>query len=145
MAVMDLSVESRPRAKSLAPLVDLVAQQMEISAEFSDGFLSPAGVLFRLHEFNLDPATEILIRAGELKMIPAITSQDLYLWMIEFLAFVKNPLWREELQNALNGISAVWKFRNVLYKNDALSQEWEKFKFAHLCALAQDWLNSPHT
>ena len=131
------------QAAGAASLPQIVAGQMEIGAEFSDGYVSlGTGAVCRLHEFDENSPERHLAQAGLLRMIPTITSQDPFLWMLDFTGEVEDALWRKELETSLGGISAVWKFRNVLYHNPALSGRWEGFKRERLLALAQDWLDS---
>ena len=116
---------------------------MEIAAEFTDGFLCPKnGTIHRVHEFELESESCKLIQAGRLQLIPTITSQDLYLLMVDFASTVENPKLQEKLENALKGISAVWKFRNALYHQTELSKQWEEFKKEKLLKQAKDWLET---
>ncbi len=123
-------------------MLELVANQMEISAEFSDGFLCRnTGTVVRVHDLAPDPVCDHLIRSGRMELIPTITSQDLYLMMGEFTSSLKNSEVKNQLKSSLKGISAVWKFRNVLYHQPDLSEQWERFKNNRLRSLAEDWLS----
>ena len=128
-------------------LLQAIASQMEIGAEFSDAYIGfNSGLICRIHEFDEASEYRRLAESGHLSLIPPITSQDLYLWMVEFAETVMEPAHRRRLDASLKGISAVWKFRNVLYHNPALSDLWEKFKNQKLLGLAQDWIDSvPHS
>ena len=127
----------------MSTLVETVASQMEIGAEFSDGYVGlGTGMVCRLHEFDESSDLRRLAESGRLRMIPAITSQDLYLWMVDFSRTVQDPAVRREIEAALAGISAVWKFRNALYHRPDLSDRWENFKRKKLLDLAVTWLSS---
>ncbi len=124
-------------------LVETIAGQMEIAAEFSHGYFCAANnSIFRYHELASDPECENLIQLGLLQFIPSITSQDLYLWMIEFSVTIHDPFLRKQLETSLKGISATWKFKNVLYHNCELQEQWDRFKINKLQNLALDWLES---
>ena len=116
---------------------------MEIGAEFSDAFLgSGTELILRIQEHDDDAENQRLIQAGRLRMIPPITSQDLYLWMVEFSATVPDRALCVRLEEALDGLGAVWRFRNVLYHVPEWFDRWEDFKNARLLAAAADWLDS---
>lgn len=120
-----------------------IAEQMAIAAEFSDGFLHvKSGTIYRLHEF--EPHSEFLplIQAGELHLIPTITSQDLYLWMEEFITTVSDAELQNELNNALGKIGGVWKFRNILYHAPEMERRWELFQKKKLLSQSLEWLGS---
>jgi hypothetical protein len=124
-------------------LVEQIASHMEVGAELSFAYLSPsAGSLVRVHEFDHDAVYEWLSRSGHLEMVPTLPSQDLYLWMVDF---AKNEIQgglQHKLLNALSGVSAVWKFRNVLYHEDEAALQWEKFKRQKLMETARVWFES---
>jgi hypothetical protein len=95
-----------------------------------------------VHEFEPHCEYHEWIQKGIVKMVPTITSQDLYLWMEEFTPWVEDPQIQRDLKQALQQISAVWKFRNVLYQHSAIANQWHQFKKTKLLALAHDWLDS---
>ena len=123
--------------------LNAIASQMEIGAEFSDAYLSSkTGFMCRIHEFDEGSDLRRQAEAGHLSLVPPITSQDLYLWMVEFAGGVADAQKRGKLEHSLTGISAVWKFRNALYHDGPISRDWERFKSGKLLAQAKDWLES---
>ena len=122
-------------------LEQIIADQMEIGAEFSDAFFDPKSELIcRVHEFDDCSEYQALIFSGKLRLVPPICSQDLYLWMKEYADSAQPMTVRFQLQNALNGIGAVWKFRNVLYHDPSTSEDWDQFKRKKLVSIAKEWL-----
>ncbi len=123
---------------SKTALVEEIASQMEVGAEMTYAYMTlPSGEIQRVHEFDADSAHRKLADQGA-EIIPNLPSQDLYLWMVEFAAGTPESV-RPKLQEALSGVAAVWKFRNIMYHNDALSLEWDEFKRRKLLETAQDW------
>ena len=108
--------------KNLSSLVEQVASHMEVGAE-----------LFFY---------EWLARSGHAQMIPTLPSQDLFLWMVDFTENEAVGPLKEKLTRALSGVSAVWKFRNVLYHEDAANARWERFKRQKLLNEATRWLET---
>ena len=124
-------------------IVEQVASHMEVGAELSFAYLSPsAGSIVRVHEFDHDSVYEWLSRSGHLEMIPNLPSQDLYLWMVDFTEREVGGDLQKKLFNALSGVSAVWKFRNVLYHEDDAAGKWEKFKRKKLVETARAWFET---
>ncbi len=124
-------------------LTEEIAAQMEIGAEFSDGFVSfKSGDIYRIHDFDPNPGSSAMVESGLLRMIPVITSQELYIWMVEFTKEVHSDSVREKLESALKGVSAVWKFNNVLYHSPEWAERWDYFKRAKLLQSAQEWMES---
>src|SRR5437588_550688 len=102
-------------------LAQAIASQMEIGAEFSDAYIHfGSDMICRIHEFDEASEYRRLAESGKLRLIPPITSQDLYLWMEEFAASLPESAQKERLLHSLRGISAVWKFRNILYHDNPL-------------------------
>ncbi len=124
-------------------VIENVASHMEVGAELSFAYLSlEAGSIVRVHEFDHDSIYEWLARSGHVKMIPTLPSQDLFLWMVEFAENEPAGHLRKKLLAALSGVSAVWKFRNVLYHEDDANARWEKFKRAKLVEAAASWMEA---
>jgi len=116
---------------------------MEVGAELSFAYLSrEAGSIVRVNEFDPDSIYEWLARTGHVQMIPTLPSQDIYLWMVEFAENEPAGRLREMLLTSLSGVSAVWKFRNVLYHEDAANARWEKLKRAKLVEAALNWMDA---
>lgn len=119
-----------------------IADQMVIAAEFSDAYVDPSsGLICRIHESDQNSEYQTLVYSGELQLVPTITSQDMYLWMVEFASSVQDRAIRGRLETALRGIGAVWRFGNVLYHQPELSKHWEKYKNKKLLTIAREWLN----
>lgn len=128
-------------SNSTPSLLQTIACQMEIAAEITDGFVHLGGAsAYRLQEYDYDHGFESLIRSGYLRHVPSITSQEIYIWMTEFAAAIRDRHLGTQLRRALEGISASWKFRAVLYHNPDASDEWERFKKDRLLGAAEDWL-----
>jgi len=124
-------------------LVEQVASHMEVGAELSFAYLSPsAGSIVRVHEFDHDSVYEWLSRSGHLEMIPNLPSQDLYLWMVDFTENETRGTLQKKLLRSLTGVSAVWKFRNVLYHEDDAALRWERFKRKKLVETARAWFEA---
>ena len=124
-------------------LVEQIASHMEVGAELSFAYLSQkSGSIVRVHEFDHDSVYEWLSHSGHLDMIPNLPSQDLYLWMVDFTEKEEDGPLKKKLLNSLTGVSAVWKFRNVLYHEDAAFLRWEKFKRRKLLETAQAWFQA---
>ncbi len=141
---MENALQNSPETLSPAKqaLIETIANQMEIGAEFSDGFVNlKSGMVCRIHEFDDSSEYQRLVKAGALQMIPTITSQDLYLWMVDFTCTMEDGALKRQMETALEGISSVWKFRNILYHNDAVSKRWRGFKREKLLSSAQDWVD----
>ncbi len=136
--------ETAELGASLADSVlDELVMQMEISAEFTCAFLNiQNNKICRMNELVPDAELSRLIRSGSLHLVPSLSSQDWYLWMVDFAGTVTDPFLRAELDAALNGISAIWRFRNILYRETELSLQWETFKNSRLRGLATEWLDS---
>ena len=124
-------------------MIEIIASQMEVGAELSHAYISLAtGDTCRVHEFDHDSVYRQLSGPGRMEMIPNLPSQDLYLWMAEFTQGLPNDAVRNRLVQALSEVSAVWKFRNILYHDDALSRKWEKFKRQKLLETAISWMEA---
>lgn len=114
-----------------------IANQMNLGAEFSNAYFNPeTGEICRIHEFSEGdfPVAQHFI------MLPTVTSQDTYLWMVDFTDSVQDPYLRKQLKTALQGIGSFWKFRNVLYHQPEEMQRWQKFNQEKLLAFAREWL-----
>lgn len=138
---LDVEPEGKVDRDLERSILETVAAQMEIGAELSFGYLNfSTGTVRRVTEFDADSEYRRLMDSGFRYMIPNITSQDLYLWMVEFAEGVEDPSLRQELRTSLQGVSAVWKFRNVLYHREEASRDWERFKHGKLLAEAGSWI-----
>ena len=124
-------------------LVEQIASHMEVGAELSFAYLSQkSGSIVRVHEFDHDSVYDWLSRSGHLDLIPNLPSQDLYLWMVDFTEREDAGPLKAKLEKALTGVSAVWKFRNVLYHEDDACLRWEKFKRRKLVETAKTWFEA---
>ena len=118
-----------------------IAEQMNLGVEFSNAFLHPqSGQIYRVHDFNLENSDEDVLLIQKCVMLPSVSSQDTYLWMIDFAATVHSAAVRQKLDLALKQIGAIWKFRNVLYHHPQEAQAWENFNKNNLRQLAREWL-----
>ena len=116
---------------------------MEVGAELSFAYLSRSDEhIVRVHEFDHDSVYEWLSRSGHVEMIPSLPSQDLYLWMVGFTEREVRGELQKKLFNALSGVSAVWKFRNILYHEDETARRWENFKRQKLVEAARAWFEA---
>jgi hypothetical protein len=124
-------------------IVEQVASHMEVGAEFSSAYLNRSSHhIVRVHEFDQDSVYEELFSSGHVEMIPTLPSQDLYLWMVNFMENEAEGSLKAKLMAALSGVSSVWKFRNVLYHEEDAARRWEKFKRGKLVETARAWFDT---
>ena len=123
--------------------IDQLSEHLDVGTELSDGFLDPeTGEIFRITEFNRDEDDLARIGMRQLILLPNISSQDTYLWMVDFAEDVQDAVLREKMRVALKGVGAVWKFRNILYHHPTESQAWDAFRKRKLVEIAKEWLAS---
>ncbi len=60
--------------------------------------------------------------------------------MERFVAFIKNPIYRQELRDALNGGRGVFRrFKDVLKRYEPLERQWFAFKEREMRQVVKDW------
>lgn len=60
--------------------------------------------------------------------------------MERFVAFIKNPIYRQEMRDALNGGRGVFRrFKDVLKRYEPLERQWFAFKEREMRQVVRDW------
>ncbi len=87
-----------------------------------------------LQERNDDDDTERYIK------LPQWRPVDGFHLMERFVAYIKNPIYRQEMRDALNGGKGVFRrFKDVLKRYDPLEKQWFAFKEKEMRDIVRNW------
>ena len=79
--------------KEVNSLQQPVADQIAIGAEYSSAFLQlKTGEILRLQDVHLEEGGLAGLSIEELTMLPTLPSEEIYLWMEDFVPTVKETL-----------------------------------------------------
>ncbi len=105
-----------------------------------------AEYLFDLQEGELIPCDDPEIAAAGEEAenrfvdLPEWRPVDGFHLMERFVAFNKNPIYRQELRDALNGGRGVFRrFKDVLKRYEPLERQWFAFKEREMRQVVKDW------
>ncbi len=105
-----------------------------------------AEYLFDLKEGELVPSDDPKIAAAEedpeerFVELPNWRPVDGFHLMERFVAFIKNPIYRQEMRDALNGGRGVFRrFKDVLKRYEPLERQWFAFKEREMRQVVRDW------
>jgi len=104
-----------------------------------------ADYLFDLKEGVLVHSNESVVtepEASEERFVelPNWRPVDGFYLMERFVAFIKNPIYRQEMRDALNGGRGVFRrFKDVLKRYEPLERQWFTFKEREMRQVVWDW------
>lgn len=75
-------------------------------------------------------------------VVPSTESRDGYRDMADFVATVTDPRLAERLERAITGRGAFRRFKDELYDQHELRQQWFRFRDARAARRALDWLEA---
>ncbi|MGC9311427.1 MAG: UPF0158 family protein [Sediminispirochaetaceae bacterium] len=72
--------------------------------------------------------------------LPQWRPVDGFYLMERFVAYIKNPIYRQEMRDALNGGRGVFRrFKDVLKRYDPLEKQWFSFKEKEMRDIVRNW------